>query len=124
MKIFVGNLPFRASDEDLRGLFEGYGSVDSARIVTDRETQRSRGFGFVEMSDDAAANSAISNLNGSSFMERDLVVNEAREREGGPRQGGGGFNRGGGGGGFNRGGNSGGGFNRGGGGGDFRRREF
>ena len=112
MKIFVGNLSFRATDEDIRGLFEGYGSVDSARIILDRETQRSRGFGFVEMSDSAAVNAAISALNGSAFLDRDIVVNEAREREGGPRQGGGGFNRGGDRGGFNRGG------------GDFRRREY
>jgi RNA recognition motif-containing protein len=87
MNIFVGNLPFSMTDDELRGAFEEHGAVDSARVITDRETGRSRGFGFVEMSDDNDARNAISALDGTSFNGRDLKVNEARPRE--PRSGGG-----------------------------------
>jgi RNA recognition motif-containing protein len=100
VKVYVGNLPFSASGEELRALFEAYGEVTSATVVTDRETGRSRGFGFVEMGDDNARR-AIEALNNHDMGGRPLVVNEARPREeGGPRRGGGGGNgRGGGGGG-------------------------
>jgi RNA recognition motif-containing protein len=110
MNIYVANIPFKASDSDLRELFEEYGEVSSAKIIMDRDTQRSRGFGFVEMPDDEAAKTAIENLNGYSFEGKELSVNEARPKTDAPR-GGGSFNRGGGGGGGNRGG-GGGGFNK------------
>ena len=84
MNIFVGNLAFTTTEQDLRQLFEPYGSVDTIRLMTDRETGRSRGFGFVEMPDDRAAHSAIDALNGTSLAGRALTVNEARPRE--PRQ--------------------------------------
>jgi cold-inducible RNA-binding protein len=82
--IFVGNLAFTTTEHDLRQLFEPYGSVDTIRIMTDRETGRSRGFGFVEMPDSHAAESAIDALNGTQVAGRALTVNEARPRE--PRQ--------------------------------------
>src|SRR5215211_9272104 len=115
MNIYVGNLSWNLKDQDLANLFTPYGEVASAKIVMDKFTQRSKGFGFVEMKDDAQAQSAIAQLNGSEVDGRNLVVNESRPKaEGG---GGGGFNRGSsGGGGFKKGG-SGGGFNRGGSGG-------
>ena len=78
--IFVGNLPFSAEEDALRALFEQHGTVHSVRIITDRETGRSRGFGFVEMPGDAA-NSAIEALNGTDFHGRPLRVNEARPRD-------------------------------------------
>jgi cold-inducible RNA-binding protein len=84
VNIFVGNLAFTTTEQDLRQLFEPYGSVDTIRLMTDRETGRSRGFGFVEMPDDRAAHSAIDALNGTSLAGRALTVNEARPRE--PRQ--------------------------------------
>jgi RNA recognition motif-containing protein len=104
MNIYVANIPFKASDSELKGLFEEYGEVSSAKIVMDKVTQRSRGFGFIEMPDDASARQAITSLNGFDFMGKTLVVNEARPRTDAPRSGGGGggYNRGGGGGGFNR----------------------
>jgi RNA recognition motif-containing protein len=108
MKIFVGNFSFSTTEADLRGLFEPYGNVDSASVVTDRETGRSRGFGFVEMGDKAAAEKAITALNGKEVGGRALNVNEARPKTDGPRGGGGG--RGGSGGG--RGGRGGGGGSR------------
>lgn len=80
MNIYVGNLPWRSSEEDLRSAFEAYGEVSSAKIITDRETGRSRGFGFVEMPDDDAAKSAIDGLNDQDFQGRNLRVNEARPR--------------------------------------------
>jgi len=86
-KIYVGNVSFRMTDEDLHELFGEFGTVESARIITDRETGRSRGFGFVEMPDDAAAQTAIESLNGREVQGRNLNVNEARPRE--PRSGGG-----------------------------------
>jgi len=90
-KIFVGNLSFNMTEGELRSLFEPYGSVDSALIVTDRNTGRSRGFGFVEMSDNSAADQAIAALNGKDSGGRSLTVNEARpkmESRGGSRGGG------------------------------------
>jgi len=102
MNIYVGNLPYTTSDDDLRSFFDEYGTVDSARIIMDRESGRSKGFGFVEMSNANEANAAIEALNGRDMGGRALTVNEARPREErGPRRGGGGF--GGGGGGFDRG---------------------
>ena len=97
MNIYVGNLSFDETEASLEAVFAAHGQVTSARIITDRETGRSRGFGFVEMSDDAEAKAAIAGLNGTSQNGRDLTVNEARPREerGGSR---GGFGGGGGGG--------------------------
>jgi len=80
MNIYVANIPFKSSDTDLKELFEQHGEVDSARIVIDKVTNRSRGFGFVQMADSASANEAISNLNGSDFEGKTLVVNEARPK--------------------------------------------
>jgi RNA recognition motif-containing protein len=93
MNIYVANIPFKATEAELKGLFEEYGEVSTAKIILDKFTQRSRGFGFVEMSDDAAAQQAITSLNGADFMGKNLVVNEARPRTDEPRGGG---NRGGG----------------------------
>src|SRR6266567_4123363 len=81
VNIFVGNLAWTTTEQDLRQLFEPYGSVDTIRIMTDRETGRSRGFGFVEMPDSHAAQDAIAGLNGTPLDERTLKVNEARPRE-------------------------------------------
>ena len=81
MNIFVGNLAFSATDHDLRQLFEPYGVVDKVNIITDRDTGRSRGFGFVEMPDSAAAKAAIQGLNGKELEGRALTVNEAKPRE-------------------------------------------
>jgi RNA recognition motif-containing protein len=81
VNIFVGNLAFTTTEQDLRQLFEPYGSVETIRIMTDRETGRSRGFGFVEMPDSRAAQTAIDALNGTSLAGRALTVNEARPRE-------------------------------------------
>lgn len=92
-KIYVGNLPFSATSESLNEMFSQFGTVDSAKIVMDRETGRSKGFGFVEMSSGDEAAAAISKLNGTDMGGRSLVVNEARPME--PRSGGFGGNRGG-----------------------------
>jgi len=81
VNIFVGNLAFTTTEQDLRQLFEPYGTVETIRIMTDRETGRSRGFGFVEMPDSHAAQTAIDALNGTSLAGRALTVNEARPRE-------------------------------------------
>ncbi len=89
-KIYVGNLPFSSTDEEVRALFATYGEVLSCALPTDRDTGRPRGFGFVEM-DDSNASQAIGALNGTEFGGRTLTVNEARPRE--PRGGGGGGNR-------------------------------
>ena len=101
--IFVGNLDFNASEEGVRSLFERYGQVNSARIMTDRETGRSRGFAFVEMENEGEADQAISALNGYTLDGRALNVNEARPKPdrgfGGGGGGGRGFGGGGGGGG-------------------------
>jgi len=121
MKLYVGNLSFQTSSDDLQQLFSQAGTVESASVVEDRETGRSRGFGFVEMATAEEGQAAIQQFNGKEVNGRSLTVNEARPREdrggrGGGRGGyGGGGNRGGGGGG--RGGYGGGGGNRGGGGG-------
>jgi cold-inducible RNA-binding protein len=89
-KIYVGNFGFDLKEPDLRSMFEPFGSVESVTLVTDRDTGRSRGFGFVEMSEDGAANSAIEKLNGSDSGGRPLTVNEARPKtEHGSRGGGG-----------------------------------
>lgn len=110
-KLYVGNLSFRVTSDDLMEHFSQAGSVESANVVFDRETGRSRGFGFVEMSSSDDANSAIAQFNGAEYDGRNLVVNEAR-----PREEGGGGNRGGRGGGRGGyGGGRGGGNNRGGG---------
>ena len=92
MNIYVGNLSFEESESSLEAAFSAHGEVTSARIITDRETGRSRGFGFVEMSDQAQAQAAIAALNGTTVNGRELTVNEARPREdrGGSRGGGGG----------------------------------
>jgi RNA recognition motif-containing protein len=107
-KLYVGNLSFRVSSDDLFEHFSQAGQVESANVVQDRETGRSRGFGFVEMSSEDEATSAIAQFNGSEYDGRNMVVNEARPRDnnGG---GGGGGGRGGYGGGGGRGGNRGGG---------------
>ena len=86
--IYVGNLPFSATPEEVRDLFEVYGIVESVNLITDRETGRPRGFGFVEMSTDEEAAAAIAALSGSEMSGRTLTVNEARPR--GDRGGGGG----------------------------------
>jgi RNA recognition motif-containing protein len=88
--IYVGNLPFSTTAEELRAEFEKYGSVTNSEVIKDRETGRSRGFGFVEMSDDAQADAAIAALSGMDMGGRKLTVNEARPREERPRRGGGG----------------------------------
>ncbi len=126
VKLYVGNLSFSTTEEELRELFSQAGTVQSAALIKDRDTGRSRGFAFVEMSTQAEAQAAISKFNGHRFGDRELTVNIARPREdsprgsfGGPRGGGGG------GGGGSRGGSRGGGGgsdrNRGGGGGGGRR---
>jgi RNA recognition motif-containing protein len=121
MKLYVGNLAFQTSSEDLQQLFAQAGTVESASVVEDRDTGRSRGFGFVEMASKEEGEAAIAQFNGKEFNGRNLTVNEARPREdrgnrgGGGGRGGFGGGRGGGGGGYgNRGGGGGG---RGGGGG-------
>jgi RNA recognition motif-containing protein len=81
VNIFVGNLAFTTSEQDLRQLFEPYGTVDTVRMMTDRETGRSRGFGFVEMPDTRAAQTAIDALNGTALAGCALTINEARLRE-------------------------------------------
>ena len=94
MKIYVGNLNYQTTEDQLRDLFGAHGDVEQATVVTDRDTGRPRGFGFVEMADSSQANAAIEALNGTEFDGRTLNVNEAR-----PRPAGGGGGRGGGGGG-------------------------
>jgi len=127
MNIYVGNLSWGLKDQDLANMFTPYGEVASAKIVMDKFTQRSKGFGFVEMPNDEQAQAAIAQLNGTEVEGRNLVVNESRPKEGGEGGfkkrsfggGGGGFKKGGGGyggGGSRGGGGYGGGGNRGGGG--------
>jgi RNA recognition motif-containing protein len=117
MRLYVGNLPYSTGDDELRQLFEQYGEVNSASVLMDRETGRSRGFGFVEMPDEGAQE-AMAKLNGFDMGGRPLVVNEARERQSGGGGGGrGGFGGGGGGRGGYGGGGGGGGYGGGGGGG-------
>ncbi len=115
-KLYVGNLPYSVRDSDLEDLFSAHGAVQSAQVIIERDTGRSKGFGFVEMSNDQEAQEAISALNGRDMEGRTLTVNEARPKEeGGGRRGGGGG--GGFGGGGRGGGYGGGGGGRGGGGG-------
>ncbi len=134
-KLYVGNLAYSLRDEDLQQAFSQFGSVTSAKVMMDRETGRSKGFGFVEMGSDAEAQSAINGMNGQPLSGRALVVNEARPREdrpgggggfrggygggGGGRSGGGGYGGGGGGYGGGGGGYGGGGGGYGGGGGGY-----
>ncbi|PKO40966.1 MAG: RNA-binding protein [Betaproteobacteria bacterium HGW-Betaproteobacteria-3] len=104
-KLYVGNLPYSFSDSDMQQAFGQFGSVSSAKVMMDRDTGRSKGFGFVEMGSDAEAQAAIAGMNGQNMGGRDLVVNEARPMEARPpRSGGGGFGGGGGGGGGRSGG--------------------
>jgi len=116
MKLYVGNLSFNTSTQDLEEMFGAHGTVESTNIIEDRETGRSRGFGFIEMSSNEEGQAAIATLNGKEIDGRALTVNEAK-----PRENNGGGGRGGYGGGGNRGGGGGyGGGNRGGGGGGSR----
>lgn len=123
MNIYVGNLSWSMTEEDLRSLFEQYGTVSSVKIVKDRETGRSRGFGFVDMPDDNEGQAALTNLYDTEVQGRKIIVNESqtkpnaggggggfKKRGGFGGGGGGGYRKGGGGGGYNRGG--GGGYNR------------
>ena len=112
-KLYVGNLSFRVTSEDLQEYFGSAGTVESANVVFDRETGRSRGFGFVEMASEDDANNAIAQFNGTEYDGRNIVVNEARPREDRGFGGGGGGGRGG-----RGGGGGGGGYNGGGGRGD------
>ena len=122
-KLYVGNLSYNIRDDDLQQAFAQYGSVASAKVMMDRDTGRSKGFGFVEMGSDPEAQAAINGMNGQALDGRAIVVNEARPREerpggfggGGGRSGGGGFGGGGGG----RSGGGGGGYGGGGGGGGY-----
>lgn len=90
MKLYVGNLPYSVRDDELREMFAAYGTPSSARVITERETGRSKGFGFVEFENDEEAKAAMSALNGKQFSGRALTVNEARpQAEGGFGRGGG-----------------------------------
>ena len=104
MKLYVGNLSFNTSNNDLTDMFAEFGAVQSSNIIEDRETGRSRGFGFVEMSSKSEGEAAITALNGKEIDGRELKVNEAKPREdrGGSRGGGGGYGGGGGRGGYDR----------------------
>lgn len=88
MKLYVGNLPYNTSEDDLRTLFSQHGSVDSVAIITDRDTGRSKGFGFVEFGNDEEAKNAIQGLSGQEYGGRALTVNEARPKTGGGGRGG------------------------------------
>jgi len=118
-KLYVGNLPYSVRDNDLEQAFSQFGAVTSAKVMMERDTGRSKGFGFVEMGSDAEAQAAINGMNGQPLGGRSVVVNEARPMENRPRSGGGGGGYGGGGGGGYGGG--GGGYGGGGGGGGGRR---
>ncbi|SER59177.1 RNA recognition motif domain-containing protein [Giesbergeria anulus] len=115
-KLYVGNLPYSFRDQDLEQTFGQYGAVSSAKVMMERDTGRSKGFGFVEMGSDAEAQAAIQGVHGQNFGGRDLVVNEARPMEPRPPRSGGGGYGGGNGGGYG-GGNGGGGYGGGNGGG-------
>jgi len=123
MNIYVGNLSWNLKDQDLSNLFASHGEVSSAKIVNDKFTNRSKGFGFVEMPNDEQAQAAIAALNGTEVDGRNIVVNESRPKPEG--SGGGGFKKrsfgGGGGGGFKKGGSGGGGGYKGGNGGGYNR---
>lgn len=114
-KLYVGNLAYSVRDDSLMQAFSQFGTVTSAKVMMDRETGRSKGFGFVEMGSDAEAQAAINGMNGQALEGRNVVVNEARPREDRPGGGGGGYGGGGGG----RGGYGGGGGGYGGGGGGY-----
>ena len=115
-KLYVGNLPYSFRDEDMQQAFSQFGNVSSAKVMMERDTGRSKGFGFVEMGSDAEAQAAIQGVHGTNFGGRDLVVNEARPMEPrAPRSGG--FGGGNGGGGYGGGRSGGGGYGGGGGGG-------
>lgn len=116
MNLYVGNLSWTMTEDDLRTLFEQYGTVASIKIVKDRETGRSKGFGFVEMENDTEAQNALSSLYDKEIQGRKIVINEAQERPAKPSGGGGGFKKRG------FGGGGGGGYNKGGGGGGYRDR--
>ena len=116
-KLYIGNLPYTVRDSDLEQAFSQFGSVTSAKVMMERETGRSKGFGFVEMGSDAEAQAAVNGMNGQPLGGRSIVVNEARPMEARPpRSGGGGGYGGGGGGGGGYGGGGGGGYGGGGGG--------
>ncbi len=125
MNIYVGNLNWSLTSDDLYNMFTPYGEVVSAKIITDKfNNNRSKGFGFVEMSDDEAARQAISNLHDTELSGRKIIVNESAPRKEGEGGGGGGYKKksfGGGGGGYNRGGSGGGGNRGGSGGGGYNR---
>lgn len=107
-KLYVGNLPYSVRDEDLQQSFGQFGAVTSAKVMMERDTGRSKGFGFVEMGSDAEAQAAIAGMNGQPLGGRSVVVNEARPMEARPPRTGGGFGGGGGGGGYGGGGGGGG----------------
>ena len=109
-KLYVGNLPYSTTDESLTNLFQQVGNVESARVIMDKMSGRSKGFGFVEMSSDQEASDAISKFDGQQFEGRAIIVNEAKPQA--PREGGGGGGFRGGGGGRGDGGSRGGGFGR------------
>ena len=117
MSIFVGNLPFRAEQEDVIELFAQFGEVANCALPLERDTGRKRGFAFVEMADEAVEDAAIEGLQGAELMGRPLRINKAEPRGSAPRRGGGGYGGGGGGGGGYRGGGGDGGYGGGGGGG-------
>ena len=119
MKIFVAGLPYDLDDAELEEIFEKFGKVVSAKVAMDRETGKSKGFGFVEMPNEVEAKDAIESLNDISLGKKPLIVKQAEDKPGGGSQGGGGYRGGGGGGGF-RGGSGGGGGGYRGGGGDRR----
>ena len=120
-KLYVGNLPYTVRDEDLQQSFGQFGAVTSAKVMMERDTGRSKGFGFVEMGSDAEAQAAINGMNGQPLGGRSVVVNEARPMEARPPRTGGGFGggSGGGGGGYGGGGSGGGGYGGGSGGGGY-----
>ena len=113
MDIYVGNLPYTATEEDVSGLFAAYGPVERVKIITDRETGRSKGFAFVTLGDQSQLNASIEALNGYDYQGRALRVNASEPKESKP----GGYKGGGGGGGYKGGGGGGGGYKGGGGGG-------
>ena len=97
MRIYIGNLPYSTNEEDLRAIFSEYGTVEDVKLITDRYTGRSRGFGFITMTEDAGATEAIESLHGGTLENRTLTVNQAKPREEGGggqrREGGGGAGR-------------------------------
>ena len=119
MNIFVAKLNYDTQEGTLQDLFEEHGAVDSVKIIMDKFTGRSKGFGFVEMPNDDEGQAAINALNDMELDGRTIVVKKAEPRSNDRRGGGGGYNRGGGGGGYNRGGGGGGGYRGGGGGGRY-----